>query len=117
MEADKVLDRLAALLDAATPGPWAYDDGVTDDETGERGKPASIYGTGMVGGLPLFCGVPPEGRDDNDGRAICAIRNAAPALIRLARATVEFEKHEIRTEVKCYAELLNAIKALGEVRL
>lgn len=115
MEANKVLDRLAALLDAATPGPWAYDDGVTDDETGERGKPASIYGTGMVGGLPLFCGVPPEGRDDNDGRAIIAIRNAAPALIRLARAATilaDDPRHEYGR-----VEFNEAIEALGEVRL
>ena len=123
--ATNVLDRLEALLAAATPGPWSYDDGITDDETGERGKPQSLYGQGMVGGLPLFCGVEPVERDDRDGRLVAALRNAAPALIRLARAALWLDNvprhtgdHDTEIAIaKKEGELGDAIDALGEVRL
>lgn len=112
--ANDVLDRLDALLAAATSGPWSYDDGITDDETGERGKPQSLYGQGMVGGLPLFCGVEPVERDDRDGRLVAALRNAAPALIRLAWLALRINPdHLCHVGTQLRDE---AIKALGEVR-
>ena len=84
MEANEVLDRLAALLDAATPFPEP--DAKADD----------FY-------------------RDPVGCAYVAIRNAAPALIRLARAA-EILADDPRYEYG-RVEFNDAIKALGEVRL
>ena len=82
------IEELQRLHEAATKGPWSYDDGITSlpDEEEHRGKPCIIYGQGMVGGLPILCDVPPSGRDDRDSRLIVAMRNALPALLRVARA-------------------------------
>ena len=82
--ANEILDRLAALLDAATPFPEP--DAKADD----------FY-------------------RDPVGCAYVAIRNAAPALIRLARAAAILAEDAHSTEGGTM--LRDGIKALGEVRL
>lgn len=122
--ANEVLDRLAALLDAATPGPWAYDDGVTDGDraTGERGKhPWVTTRTGRMvcqpDGGPLCddAGCPTIAEMDANSDLIVALRNAAPALFRLARSAAilaDDPRYEYGR-----VEFNDAVKALGEVRL
>lgn len=85
------IDELRRLHEAATPGEWQYDDGVTDGEgtaDAERGKPAWITAKGNV----LIA--EPTGDEDNasactpsltkmdaNGRCIVAARNAIPRLL------------------------------------
>lgn len=85
--ANEILDRLAALLDAATPFPEP--DAKADD----------FY-------------------RDPVGCAYVAIRNAAPALIRLARAAIAVKDWKGDTSLfDACEEHEAALKALGEVRL
>ena len=92
------LAELDRLEKAATPGPWYYDDGVTDGDraTGERGKiPWITTGAPMI----LIC-YPNEGNEsylptiaqiDANSDLITAARNALPKLIkeiRMLRGTI-----------------------------
>ncbi len=118
--ANEILDRLAALLDAATPGPWAPR-GDTWIEAGPRGF------DDVVTPDCVECGEYCQGGSSRiefrpeDRAAIVAIRNAAPALIRLARLCVKSrDVHQTATEAEWAAmteEAHACIKALGEVRL
>lgn len=174
----EVLDRLAALLDAATPGPWfrgkrwnvagthppiapnrptccfcdtsepaeviprSPDDdrnwkGVlhrhpstdhgTDPVMDEDGAVSSegVYAHRIEGpkGEPVCCNYDYESGgvvNIHDAELIVAIRNAAPALIRLARAVLAaddwYDKDDYTLKL-AHDERASAIKALGEVRL
>lgn len=119
MATNDVLDRLEALMAAATPGPW---------------EPAKLGPTGLIPAviqreagdwvpIAYFSG------DDGEGEAadfehnqplIAALRNAAPALIRLARAVLAVDDWTTKTDYEMKLacnEKSDAIKALGEVRL
>lgn len=109
--ANEILDRLAALLDAATPGPWAPR-GDTWIEAGPRGF------DDVVTPDSVKCGEYCQGGSSRiefrleDRAAIVAIRNAAPALIRLARIAINADHVGFRWD-----EVDEAVKALGEVSL
>ncbi len=133
--ANEVLDRLAALLDAATMGPW---------ETGNVAVPRSklamertpemdaqvahLIRTTWIHGqakaklwiVKQWYSPYTEPNDwhsfeEPDAELIVAIRNAAPALIRLARAAANLAD-DPRYEYG-RVEFNDAIKAIGEVRL
>lgn len=98
--ANEILDRLAALLADADDAPWTAGDG-TIVITSPDGQVARCE----------FC---------DDAMMIAALRNAAPALIRLARASIATTKGEPISMPEWAAvchEHSEAIKALGEVRL
>lgn len=106
--ADRI-DEIRALLAAATPGPYAYDDGITDDTTGERGKPPAVYAHGAV----WVCS--PEAEDpaqaDADGRFLAA----APSNIRYLllavealRQTLAATERDAQQAEAAYAERLGA---------
>ena len=97
--ANEILDRLAALLDAATPGPWMGDWNITTED----GDPVARTDVSLASDPAVA---------DNDGLLIVAIRNAAPALIRMARAAINADPTGFGwDEVEASAE------ALGEVFL
>lgn len=122
MATNDVLDRLAALLDAATPGPWAPR-GDTWIEAGPRGF------DDVVTPDCVKCGEYCQGGSSRiefrleDRAAIVAIRNAAPALIRLARAALAMygsaeSGDATEAEVAVIGKQIeDGMKALGEVRL
>lgn len=89
--ANEILGRLAALLADADDAPWTAGDG-TIVVTSPDGQVARCE----------FC---------DDAMMIAALRNAAPALIRLARIAVNADHVGFRWD-----EVDDAIKALGEVR-
>jgi hypothetical protein len=109
--ANEILDRLAALLDAATPGPWAPR-GDTWIEAGPRGF------DDVVAPDCVKCGEYCQGGSSRiefrleDRAAIVALRNAAPALIRLARAAAILAEDAHSTEGGTM--LRDGIKALGD---
>lgn len=102
--ANEILDRLADLLDAATQGPWTV---------GEHGKHVTVCISTCARMSTL----------GSDIAAIVAIRNAAPALIRLARAAIAMygsaeSGDATEAEVAVIGKQIeDGIKALGEVRL
>lgn len=119
--ANEILDRLAALLDAATPGHWTREKPAVDADgwsmgTAVAGTPGrqTIYTNHLGGTFPSA-----------DCNMIAAIRNAAPALIRLARAALWLDNvprhtgdHDLEIEIaKKEDDLGDALDALGEVRL
>ena len=120
MATNDVLDRLEALLAAATPGPWAPR-GDTWIEAGTRGFD-DVVAPGSV-----KCGEYCQGGSSRiefsleDRAAVVALRNAAPALIRLARAAIALVNSEVCLEGPSardsYGDALDAIIALREVRL
>jgi len=80
------LDRLAALEQRAMRGPWSM-----DDENPHREDGWLVFGGDGDGLLTchgnLAYGATDDiGNPDQDARFIVALRNAAPALIALARA-------------------------------
>lgn len=84
---------LRRMHEAATPGYWQYDDGVTDGEgtpDAERGKAAWITAKGNVliaepsGCDPKEPCVPSLAEMDANGKFIVAARNALPALLDAA---------------------------------
>jgi hypothetical protein len=94
-----VSDKLKTMHEAATPGPWHYDDGITDTDTGERGKSQAIEAIGP------YCHeliAAPHGQvsmkqDDANCRLITALRNATPAILDLveeARTLANFDGYE-----------------------
>lgn len=116
--ANEIIDRLAALMDAATPGP------LTVERHGYwvvvSGKDV-VFDDGSAGGeYSPACS--PANRD-----ALVAFWNAAPALIRLARGAMDMvscaERSERGEDISqeqvdaMGAEIELAAKALGEVRL
>lgn len=102
MEANDVLDRLDALLAEATAGPWFV--------FKMDGYPQWVSAMVPHNGEMLRSEIPAGDVDDD---LICALRNAAPALIRMARAAIEMGiRGEWLDEL-----VLDAIKALGEVKL
>lgn len=120
MATDDVLDRLEKLLAEATPGPWECGGfgGIRMD--GTRDLYTVMHGPLRVCAPPLGPGNGREQRRD-DMQAVAALRNAAPALIRLARAAIETQDLNLTTSPHLQdvreRGLLEAIKALGEVRL
>ena len=86
--ADNIMETVAELrrLEAeATPGKWCYDDGITDNDTGERGKCRAIE---RYGGKPsesliaiLDVDLAYARRIDVDGRLIVAMRNNLGVLL------------------------------------
>lgn len=76
------LDRLEALLAAATPGPWQVGTLAPDSVVAPNGD---TDGHEQYYGHPLVC----ESVRGNDRILIAELRNAAPALIRIARASRE----------------------------
>lgn len=117
--ANEILDRLAALLDAATPGPWELEGrgGIRMDGT----RDAYMVMHGPLRVCQSGHG-PGNGREQqrDDLATLVALRNAAPALIRLARASIATTKGEPISMPEWAAvchEHSEAIKALGEVRL
>ena len=108
--ANEILDRLAALLDASTPGPWMGDWNITTED----GDPVARTDVSLASDPAVA---------DNDGLLIVAIRNAAPALIRLARAAIAMygsaeSGDATEAEVAVIGKQIeDGIKALGEVRL
>ena len=112
--ANEVLDRLAALLDAATPGHWTREKPAVDADgwsmgTAVAGTPGrqTIYTNHLGGTFPSA-----------DCNMIAALRNAAPALIRLARAAIAVKDWKGDTSLfDACEEHEAALKALGEVRL
>lgn len=86
----KILDKLEELEAVATPAPWKYDCGNNEIEHEESrfgiccfsnwSEALSDY-KNWTGGRPEF----PHFHRDN-AEYIAAIRNAAPALLRVARA-------------------------------
>lgn len=110
MATNDVLDRLEALLAAATPGPWHRDPLYWSLRIVEKS------GADVADGLPDDTQWP--GRDDAD--YICALHHAAPALIRLARAVLAVDDWTTKTDHEMKLadnEKADAVKALGEVRL
>lgn len=87
-------DKLKTLHDAATPGPWHYDDGITDTDTGERGKSQAIEAIGP------YCHeliAAPHGQvslkqDDANCRLITALRNATPEILALVAAVRDWAR-------------------------
>jgi hypothetical protein len=79
------LAEIERLASQATPGPWRYDDGVTDGETGERGKPRFVevidkrYGHVLIAD-PDCDEMLPGTEIDANGRFIAAARSGVPAL-------------------------------------
>ena len=100
MEANDVLDRLEKLLAEATAGPWT----------------ASGTGAHITMCISTFARKAAVGTDLN---LIVALRNAAPALIRLARAAIAVTdwKEGDGSLLSACDEHDAAIKALGEVKL
>lgn len=95
------LDELRALLAAATPGRWSYDDGITDDEPSppERGKCPCImtqggklvadpYGAEEDDDARQSDAVPSLAEMDANGKAIVALRNNAEALLAVIEAAL-----------------------------
>lgn len=97
------LDELERLHREATPGPWSYDDGITDDSVDPpiRSKPMALQGPRGYGpfGIPMPIGClcwsedceEAAAYDDKDWRFIAAMRNAIPALISVARAAIDLD--------------------------
>lgn len=120
--ATNVLDRLEELLAAATPGPWVVD---TIDDSHAFWK--VVAGCREVFDDGSACGEYSPACSHEDRDALIALRNAAPALIRLARGAMEMvgcaercEKGEDISQAQVDAmgaEIESAAKALGEVRL
>ncbi len=81
------LDELQRLHDAATKGPWTYD---------RCKRPHSRGGYSVLGpdGSRIFWenyhGDADIEGDDDDVGLVLAMRNALPALLRVARAAAEF---------------------------
>ncbi len=96
-------------LAGATPGPYSYDDGITDDTTGERGKPCAVYARGAV----WVCS--PEAEDpeqaDADGRFIAH----APTDLAFLLAENERQAAEIAALTAEADDCGRACKALGVV--
>lgn len=110
MATNDVLDRLEALLAAATPGPWSFERHSTIYQTRPDGRPSKLVietqGDGET--EPMWKG------SDADLGLLLAARNAAPALIRLAWLALRINPdHLCHVGTQLRDE---AIKALGEVR-
>ena len=115
MATNDVLDRLEALLAAATPGPWVVD---TIDDSHAFWK--VVAGCREVFDDGSACGEYSPACSHEDRDALIALRNAAPALIRLARAVLAVDNWTTKTDYEMKLacnEKADAIKALGEVRL
>lgn len=110
MEANKVLDRLADLLAKATSEPWVVQVAECD-----WGFWRVVHGHAEVFDDGSACGEYSPACDEADRDAIIAIRNAAPALIRLARAAAILSDNAHSTEGGTM--LRDGFQALGEVRL
>lgn len=96
----KILDRLQELEQAATPGPW---------------KTARNEGSGFLDlrtDLWRPCRLP-----NDDTQLIAALRNAAPALIRVARAAAVLKEEIENGEnlVFGYGEVSDALQAIKEL--
>lgn len=103
------IGEVLALADKATPGPWKYDDGITDDETGDRGKPQCIasvnldvfgkliaepYGRDPDGHESDAC-IPSLSESDANGLLIAAVPKMAD-LLRECAAEIERKEKKIR---------------------
>lgn len=129
------IDELRRLHEAATPGDWHYDDGVTDGEgtaDAERGNPAWITAKGNVlvaepsGCAPQEPCVPTLAQMDANGRCIVNSHNALPRLLaaleeaqaKLAKVVASFAAYinsEDEDRVAEWIDLCEAVKA-GEVQ-
>lgn len=125
--ANEILDRLAALLDAATPGPWRRQWVNEDAEEMSDAEIVTSLGlrVAIVETPTLLRGGDLDAGTLTDTDLIVALRNAAPALIRLARAALWLDNvprhtgdHDLEIEIaKKEDDLGDALDALGEVRL
>lgn len=79
------INALEALVKAAPRLHMSFDDGVTDDKTGEQGKPAALYDVDGDWIADFDCGMLPKPQADAIGRSLAALHTAAPALIAAAR--------------------------------
>lgn len=115
--ATNVLDRLEALLAAATPGYWTREKPGVD----ASGWPAGTAVAGTPGRQTIYTNHRGGTFPSADCDMIAALRNAAPALIRLARAAIALDgmdQDAHRHARHCVEDNARAaIKALGEVRL
>jgi hypothetical protein len=106
-----VLDRLERMLAAATPGPWEA------AKLGPSGEIPAVIQRDDGDWVPIayFSGDDGEGKAsdfDQNQPLIVALRNSAPALIRLARAAVR-----LGVDLGIHdQEFINASEALAEVR-
>ncbi len=99
---------IAELADAATPGPWSYDDGITDDATGERGKVPAVYQSGTADWICSPEAVAFE-QADADGRFLAAARTAVPALLSaLSLARAELARVKVARDSVAAAEARGA---------
>lgn len=113
--ANEILDRLAALLDAATPGQLMVERYDHCEYWLVLCGSKRVFDDGSAGGeYSPACS--PANRD-----ALVAFWNAAPALIRLARASIALDGMDPdshRHARGCVEEYVrSAIQALGEARL
>jgi hypothetical protein len=94
------LDRLEELEQVATSGPWRWDGGTLVDD----GHDEAI-------GISRASAV-----QTDDAELIAALRNAAPALLRVARAAERWHRAEIvpGTIDAAIRELDEAVQALKE---
>ena len=91
----KILDRLQELEQAATPGPWKAD----------NDNRQIVFSNGDC---RLVAWVSDEDRD-----IIAALRNAAPALIRVARAAHWY--HQDSQKAPCQIGVCGLCEALKEL--
>lgn len=104
MATNDVLDRMEALLAVATP----FED-VAPCENGGSGQTMHAYGQVDGTTMPIA-----DFYNLCDAAVYLALMNAAPALIRLARAVASYED---KGPGNIPDDVVDAIKALGEVRL
>lgn len=111
MATNDVLDRLEALMAAATPGYWTREKPGVD----ASGWPAGTAVAGTPGRQTIYTNHRGGTFPSADCDMIAALRNAAPALIRLARAAAILADDASSTAGGTL--LRDGLKALGEVRL
>jgi hypothetical protein len=102
------LDAIRARCDAATPGPWAYDEGAGYIEMGEAGyaefKPD--WERSVHKQPPLVARMTDTwGNTEDDGRFIANARTDIPALL----AYIDGLEHEV-AELKARIVTLEAMK-------
>jgi hypothetical protein len=135
-----VLDRLERMLAAATMGPWETDDVVVppsklamertpfmDAQVAHLIRTTWIHGQAKAKLRIVKQWHSPYTEPNDwhsfeqpDAKLIVALRNSAPALIRLARAAVAAEdelRFAAKLRFKTEDEIREAAKALAEVRL
>jgi hypothetical protein len=97
----KILERLEKLLADATPGKWKYDWGNWNIEGPDRQSIAILSGLYDIEGNPIAS-------NPWDGELAAELKNAAPALLAVARAAKNMGPFAGDTELR------KALQALAE---